>query len=472
MIHNETSLARGRWQGGLMLCWAIAACSSLLDVKNPNNVNASDLDNPAAAPSIANGALSAVAYAWGAMLTEYATVSDELTWIGSRDGFRELDVGNLTNQTNEFTDAAFPYVGRARWMADLAIQKLSGFDSAGTLKNRDDLARSYLYAAIIYVTIGDQFNNFPIGSDRRTAAPPLGRDKMDSVYKVAIAYTTSGIAIAQATKNKSLELALTAMRARARHANAVWTLLHPVGTGVPHGSPLVNDAGANADAVAALALAAGTTDWKFRFGYSATTVDNYIGGWVNSRQEMRVGDAYINKATNDTLRDPILTLLRAQGDATIKPVDPEFRRATIEFTGTSATQFYAPLTVLSTRELYLLLAEAALATGDTLTNAGQFAASINAVRLLNYPDSARYKYDPGNPAHPRPLAMLEYERKVNLFMQGHRVHDLYRFGERADVWQASTPVAEAVSTPGTFFPITQVELLSNPYCVKSPVACQ
>src|SRR5207244_13280253 len=37
----------------------------------------------------------------------------------------------------------------------------------------------------------------------------------------------SGIAIAQATKNKSLELALTAMRARARQAKAVWTLLHP-----------------------------------------------------------------------------------------------------------------------------------------------------------------------------------------------------------------------------------------------------
>src|SRR5437660_839118 len=469
MIHNETSLARGRWQGGLMLCWAIAACSSLLDVKNPNNVNASDLDNPAAAPSIANGALSAVAYAWGAMLTEYATVSDELTWIGSRDGFRELDVGNLTNQTNEFTDAAFPYVGRARWMADLAIQKLSGFDSAGTLKNRDDLARSYLYAAIIYVTIGDQFNNFPIGSDRRTAAPPLGRDKMGSVYRVAIANTTSGIAIAQATKNRSLELAVTAMRARARHANAVWTLLHPVGTGVPHGSPLVNDAGANADAVAALALAAGTTDWKFRFSYSVTTVDNYIGGWVNSRQEMRVGDSYINKATGDTLRDPILTLLRGQGDATISAVDREFRRAAIEFKGTSATQFYAPLTVLSARELYLILAEAALAGGDTVASTGQFAVNINAVRVLNYPDSARYKYDPTNPAHPRPLAMLKYERLANLFLQGRRLQDLYRFRDAADAWQ---PASDAARTPGTVFPITQVELLANPYCVQSPTACQ
>ena len=41
------------------------------------------------------------------------------------------------------------------------------------------------------------------------------------------------------------------MRARAQHAKAVWTLLHPLGTGVPHGNPLVYDAGTNADALAA-----------------------------------------------------------------------------------------------------------------------------------------------------------------------------------------------------------------------------
>src|SRR5437773_11146244 len=109
-------------------------------------------------------------------MTEYATVTDALTWIGSRDGFRELDVGTLTNPTNEFTDAAFPYVGRARWMADFAIKQLAKFDTAKTLKDRNDLARSYLYGAIIYAAIADAFNNFPIGSDMRTAAPPeIGR---------------------------------------------------------------------------------------------------------------------------------------------------------------------------------------------------------------------------------------------------------------------------------------------------------
>jgi hypothetical protein len=460
-----TSLVHGRWPRSIALLAALAwaaACSSLLDVKNPNNVTAGNLDDPVAAPSIANGALSTVARAWGAILTEYATATDELTWIGSRDGFRELDVGFLTNRTNEFVDAAFPLVGEARWTSDFAIKKLSGFDAASTLKNRDDLARSYLYAAIAYAMIGDMFNNFPTGSDQRTAAPPLGPGNMAQVYDTAVAYTTRGIAIAQATGNTTLRLALTAERARAEFGKAVWAKLHPPGLGVPLGGPFVSDASANTDAAAALALAAGTSDWKYRFIYSGSTIDNTIGAWVNSRQEMRVGNAYINRAVtpNDTLRDPITNA-----------VDPEVRRALIEFKATPATQFYSPLTVVSSRELYLILAEAALVAGDTLTNAQQFAVNINAVRLLNYPDSAKYKYDPSNLAQPRPVAMLKYERKANLFLQGRRLHDLYRFGDKADMWQTIVPVADAVASPGTFFPITQIELLSNPYCVANPSSC-
>src|SRR2546426_4616329 len=250
---NRTRMSlTSRGVRGIAAAWLlgiVTACSSLLDVKNPNNVNAEDLNNPKAAPAIANGALATVAYGWGAILLEYSTASDEMTWIGSRDGFRELDVGNMTNPTNEFTDAAFPFVGRARWMSDFAIKQLSAFDSAGTLKNRDDLARAYLYAAIAYTMIGDMFNNFPIGSDQRTAAPPLGRANMDSTYKVAIAYATKGLAVAAATGNTSYQTALTAIRARAAFAKAVWARLHPTGPSIPIGGapalpdgPIVNPA--------------------------------------------------------------------------------------------------------------------------------------------------------------------------------------------------------------------------------------
>jgi len=439
----------------LVLAATLVACSGLLDVKNPNNVNANDLDNPAAAASIANGALSAVARAWGRVLTDYATVTDELTWIGSRDGFRELDVGFLTNPTNEFLDADFPYVGEARWLSDLAIAKLEGFRTAGTLKVADDLARSYLYGALAYAMIGDMFNNFPIASDRQEAAPPLGSANMAQVYDTAIAYATRGLALAQGT---NLRAALTATRARARWSKVVWSKLHPVGPGVPAGGPWVNDGAVNTDAAAALGLA-GTTDWKYRLAYSSSTVDNNIGAWVNSRQEMRVGNAYVNRAVTpvDTLRDPITNAK-----------DPEVVRALVEFKGNAATQFYASLTVVSARELYLILAEAALAAGDTLLNTGQFVTNINAVRALN----SLTAYDVTNAAHPRPAAMLKYERKSSLLFHGRRLHDLYRYQERADMWQTAVPMAEAVQRPGILFPITLVELLANPYCVSSVAACQ
>jgi hypothetical protein len=469
-ITTLASLVRGRARGAafaLGAAWLIAAgaaCSSLLDVKNPNNVSADSLNNASAGFAIANGAQAALAYGWGAILTEYATVTDELTWSGSRDGFRELDVGTLLNPTNEFTDAAFPYVGRARWMTDLAIKKLASFDAAGTIKDRNDLARSYLYGAIAYTMIGDNFNNFPIGSDMRQAAAPLGRAKMDSVHKVAIAYATAGLAIAQATGSTSLQLALTAMRARAEHARAVWTLIHPVGPGVPNGgSPLVNDAAAGVDAQAAIKLADSvvkSTDWKFRFNYSPTTVDNYIGAWVNGRQEMRFGDRFVNRAAKDTLRDAVSVAVAPPGT-----VDPEIRRAVIEFVGKPATQSYQPLTALSERELHLILAEAALATGDTIGATSGFAVHINYRRALD----GMILYNPANVAHPRPLAMLMYERQVNVFLQGRRLQDLYRFGVKADNWQAGT---DAIGAPGTLFPITQVELLANSYCVANLASCQ
>src|SRR5207237_10839702 len=136
-----------------------------------------------------------------------------------------------TNPTNGVTDASFPYVGRARWMADFAIQQLAKFDTAKTLKDRNDLARSYLYGAIIYAAIADAFNNFPIGSDMRTAAPPVGKDKMDSLYTVAIAYETEGLAKTD-SNNMDLLTALIAVQVRALHSNALWEMLHPPGTGV------------------------------------------------------------------------------------------------------------------------------------------------------------------------------------------------------------------------------------------------
>lgn len=442
----------------LCLTAIAAGCSGLLDVENPNNVNQENLNNPAAAAAIANGALSATARAWGVVLTPYSEATDELTWIGSRDAWSDLDQGYLSGITNEFVDAAFPQVAQARWLSDEAIKRLRGFDSAGVLPNRGDLARSYLYGAIAYTMIGDMFDDFPIGSDRQVAAPPLGPANMAQVYDTAIAYTTRGIAIAQAIGDPTVELNLTAMRARARHAKGVWLKLNPFNAATL-ANPLVNDPAAVADANAALALAP-SPDWKFQFGYSSATISTGIGFEVNQRLESRFGDLYV-VPTVDGKRvlgcDSTIGCQIRLNDPIDGVPDPVLRRTITDFvTGVQ----YGSLTVVSTREMYLILAEARLAQNDSVGAA----AFLNSIRMLNQKAAADTTkltpYDALNATHPRALAMYQHERRVNLFLQGRRLADHYRFGVPADKWPLN---AEARLQPGTVFPITNTERLANCY---------
>lgn len=450
--------ARSRTLLSLCLTALAASCSGLLDVENPNNVNIDDLSNPAAAGPLANGALSATARALGVVLAPYSEATDELTWIGSRDAWGDLDLGYLSGFTNEFVDAAFPSLAQARWLSDEAIKRLRAFDSAGVLPNRGDLARSYLYGAIAYVTIGDMFDDWPIGSDRQIAAPPLGPANMAQVYDTAIAYTTRGIVIAQAISDRTLELRLTAMRARARHAKGVWQKLNPF-TAATLTNPLVNDAAAVTDANAALAL--GTTpDWTYQFTYSSNTVSTSVGFEVNQRLESRFGDLYIVPSANNKKVlgcDSTIGCQIRLNDAIDAVPDPVLKKTIADFV---AGVQYGSLTVISAREMHLILAEAQLAQNDSLGAA----TSINKIRVLNQKsatDTTKLTpYDPLNAAHPRALAMYQHERRVSLFLQGRRLADHYRFGVPADKWPVN---AEARMQPGTVFPITNTERLANCY---------
>src|SRR5207249_3504930 len=62
----------------LCLSGAVAACSSLLDVNNPNSVPIEEIGNPAAAKSLANGVQASVGRAWNDAITLMSVASDEL----------------------------------------------------------------------------------------------------------------------------------------------------------------------------------------------------------------------------------------------------------------------------------------------------------------------------------------------------------------------------------------------------------
>ena len=116
-------------------------------------------------------------------------------------------------------------------------------------------------------------------------------------------------------------------------------------------------------------------------------------------------------------------------------------------------------TITSTRELRLILAEAALASGNT----AEFTSQINTVRALG-----------GKPAFSGQIAnnaMLAYERQSQLWFTGRRLADMYRFGQKDTRWTANPNYASSFSVVGLLFPIAQVERLANP-CVADASKCK
>ena len=245
------------------------------------------------------------------------------------------------------------------------------------------------------------------------------------------------------------------MRARAKWSKAVWgTLRAP--RGFP-ANPLINDAGANADAVAALAVM-GANSFRYRFDVIAQNNGGYFstGGEMNSRLEIRAGSRYINTVAAGTrpldgvagikLVDPVTNLT---DPVTLKNIDECCRLSSTVNVG---------FTAVSAKEMLLILAEAALATNNT----AEFATRINAVRAVD-----------GLPAwvdSPSARDILIHERNVSLFLQARRLTDHFRFQIRADRWIA------AFGRRPCFFPISYNERQQNPLAPQPaqdrPAACQ
>jgi hypothetical protein len=422
----------------LALAVGASGCGDLFDVQNPNELVQEDIEKPTAVTALVNGAEATVARGLSNAVLSAAIPTDELVWVGSYDAGRELDTGFLSNPANEFSNSiTWPYISEGRFMADEAIRTLEGFAKEGTLRDRNALARAYLYGAVTYITAADLWDQFVI-SNRKEAAPPIAEAEMVKLYDTAIGNLTKGLEIARATKNTNLEASLLATRARAHFAKQVWQKLNPAGS-VP-AQPLVASADAAADARAALALV--PPDWKLQFQYGPTSIGNSLGSWINSRQEFRVDTIYGVPTKSGTkieavkLQDPI-----------DKVADPALNKALTEFGAfAKSTELYPPLTVVSARELHLILAENALAQG----NAAEFTQHVNNLRKLDNLTAFSGQI--------AAIDLLKHSRRVNLFLQGRRLIDMYRFGVKDARWIASS---DAFNKPGTFFPIADEEVKSN-----------
>ncbi len=405
----------------------------ILDVDNPNALVQEDAEKVTAAAAVVNGAQARTASGVGGIYAAFSTAADEITWIGSRDAWNELDQGTPDNPGNEFVDGSFPGIAQARWMTHFAVGIMEGHiaEDAGNASLQADLARANLYAGVAYSTIAQMFDDFAF-SDRTEPGPLIGEANMSSVFDQAIAYYSAAMA-----GGGEMAMRAQAARAQAYHQKAIWGLLNPAGS--TPANPLVNDANANSDAAAVLGSVAGT-DWAYRFAYTSATVSNNLSWQVNERGELQIGPDY---ATKDPADPPTLTSHDLM-DPIEGALDTRYKARVDEFLDGGG---YAPLTVVSERGLRLMLAEASLAGGDM---AG-FADHINMIRE-GLDDLTAYSGQ--IPAS----EMLQHERRVNLFLQYKRLQDHYRFGVPSSNWLPGSP---AMTTPGTMLPITRIEILAN-----------
>jgi hypothetical protein len=413
----------------------LAACST--DVENPNNVTEEALGTSAAAPSIIAGAENSTTRAINSIWTPYAAITDETVFKGSRDDYQQLDQGQAGNPANEYTNASSFNVNQARWLADNAVKLIEAFNDAGTLTDETFLHRAYLNKAIIYSVIGDMYDDFTI-SDRTVAGSAVGEANMSLMYDSALSALDKGIPLATG----DLQKAMTAVRARVKHAKGVWGLLNPV-PATP-ANPLVADNGYLADAQAA--LAAGFTEYVVQVT-DQNGGNPPFGFELNSRVEITPAPYFVdylpgNKPKDVILHDPI----------DVGKVDP-FASAAIQRTNFPDSPNLPPVVITSAAEMQLLVAEAALAAGNT----GGFDTAINALR-------ATVGLAPYTGATLTRVQLLEYERRVVLLYMGRRLNDMYRFGTVDPQWNAGST---ARKQPGCLFPIGFSEREANPNLLEA-----
>ena len=421
--------------GILVLSLVTVGCD--MDAENPNALVEEDLGDPAVAGAVANGALNTTSQGIGAMLSPGSVASDEATWIGSRDAWGSLDKGQMSDVYNEFVDEWWGWFNEGRWMADQAVLTLEAFQNEGTLSDVEILARAHLYKGVIRVYIADWFEDFVMDSDKTIAGTPVGKGNMMAVYDEAIASFKNGLST---TSSSEMKARYNAMLARAYFAKAI----HAGGL---NGGGFVSSGDAKTYADAALSIWDETS--KYQIEYSSTTVSNNYSWQINGRSELEFGlrpDGLGDPFPEDLVdTDLSVNVVDPQGND-MGPADPRLAAIAHDFFEDRGGTDYAPITAMSGAELYLILAEIAHKGDDDDT----------ALEHLNMNRTGMTAYDGSNATV---ADAIKHERRVNLFAAGRRILDMYRFGQTSLLWESQF---EALSAPGTLFPITIKEIRANP----------
>ena len=413
-----------------------SACSEITSLKqeNPGLLSVETLYVPTNAPLLVNGAISDFECAYARYVVGSGIFTDELTVAISQTGNFDYDARRLnTNGTYGTNNCASPTpsssqqpgiytpLSTARATADTAAAKLEGWTDTEVANRQKLIGQAYAYAGYSLTLLGESMCSAAINLGPEIQPPALFTEAVTRFTKAIAAATTA---------NDATTLTLARVgRARAR----------------------LNLGGATN--LAAAAADAALVPATFAVNTSPDAVNtrrqNTVFVTISQSSFTTVDPAYRNVLVpGGTTQDPrvAVTDLARNGTATGSRL----------FIPTKDNALTAPIRIASYAEAQLIVAENAAATGDI--NGAVTAINNARARTAGVP---AYVAPAGATAADITTQIIE-ERRRELFVEGHRLGDMRRYGI-AFTPAAGTPYQYGgVYGTQTCLPLPDVERINNP----------
>jgi len=414
---------RLKWGIGVAMAAVVGlgACGDLLTVSDPQRYTSTDLD--AALPAVANGVEGAVHEVIDTWVIYQSLMSDTYQHTGTWIQYDEVDHGRfIYGQVS--TDGIMNSLLRARWFAGSAEERFVNVLGEADAAKSALTAQARLGGAMADLVIGMTYCEAPAVADG-----PAVSDM--EILAQAIKKFTATITTAQAAGSSDIAMAATAGRARAK---------------------LVMGDYAGAAADAKMVPDGFSYDAKFN-NQSGNSIVTLTTATFNKAAGLRKKWwPLVDNAGATFMRDPYTNAYDTR-----KPVYFDGSRSTDNETPHYSQWKYtvetADIPMVHSSEMRLIEAEALMRNNDyasamAIINAGRTKVGLADIAV---PTDATAMRD-----------ILLSERDAELFMEGMRAVDLYRFGITKEIFGAMNDPSErpSVGRP-TKFSMTATEALYN-----------
>ena len=360
---------------------ALTACENALDVRIPGQVGANTLQNSGMSTTLVNSAIADFECAFvnyiGAtgLLTDELIISTEFIAPSLWDQRRIAeDNGNLTGTCTAFGFGVFRPLHTARYMAELAVETITGFPDADVPNKQRLLATANAYAGYAYTLLGEAFCRVTV-----SGGPIL---QPAEVLALAEARFTSAIEGAQQANATDILNMARVGRARVRL-----------------------DLNRKADAAADAQLV--PPEFVRQSTYSATAARRNNLIFVYNQRNLQVSvDPRYRALEVDDVADPRVPVLNANRNG-----QDGFTALWLQLKYTADG---SPIVLASGKEAQLIVAEV---QGGT--------AAVDIINRLR----ARHSLPPyAGGTEQQVLQQVLEERRRELFLEGHRLNDMLRHG--------------------------------------------